>query len=108
PFPFPLIGNLHLFHGEIDNVFFNLQAKYGEIFEVFIGSELTNKGIGLNTDLNSWKYNRTMVTQSIMIPSFLRQFVQDIEKFFNELDEYWLVSGDELDFSNGSTSLRTI
>ncbi|CAG8770847.1 25315_t:CDS:2, partial [Dentiscutata erythropus] len=135
PFPFPLIGNLHLFHGEIDAVFFNLQTKYGEIFEVFIGSErkvwlgnaklvkkindpspksnfpirakgswinemkVTNKGIGLNTNLNSWRYNRTMVTKSIMIPSFLRQFVQDIEKFFNELDGYWLVSGDELDFS---------
>ncbi|CAG8572077.1 8515_t:CDS:2, partial [Dentiscutata erythropus] len=135
PFPFPLIGNLHLFHGDIDNVFFNLQAKYGEIFEVFLGSgrkiwlgdanlikkindpssisnfpirakgswvnemRVTNRGIGLNTNLNSWRHNRTMVTQSIMTPSFLRQFVQEIEKFFNELDGYWLVSGNELDFS---------
>ncbi|CAG8483674.1 20932_t:CDS:2, partial [Gigaspora rosea] len=135
PFPFPLIGNIHLFHGELDNVFFKLQAKYGEMFEVFIGSErkiwlgnaklikkindpspksnfpirakgswindmrVTDKGIGLNTNLNSWRNNRMMVTKSIMVPSFLRQFVQEVEKFFDELDEYWLVSGNELDFS---------
>ncbi|CAG8739813.1 15666_t:CDS:2, partial [Dentiscutata heterogama] len=91
--------NLHLFNGEIDNVFFNLQAKYGEMFEVFIGSErkIWLGDAKLIKKINDHHQNQTfqfvlrnrgtMVTQSIMIYSFLSQFVQNF--LMNWMDTGW-------------------
>lgn len=48
------------------------------------------KGIFFNHNLESWKYNRRILTQTVMLPSFLRQFLKTTEMIFNEFEEYML------------------
>ncbi|KAF0487192.1 cytochrome P450 [Gigaspora margarita] len=124
PLPLPCIGNLYLFHGDLDIVFYNLQEKYGELFEIYLGSDrkiwlgnaslvekihnpstktkfpirtisegldemgVTTKGIAFNNDLVVWKFNRRIISSTIMVPSFLRQFVNESEKVFQEFENY--------------------
>ncbi|CAG8745821.1 8381_t:CDS:2 [Cetraspora pellucida] len=126
PFPLPLIGTIYLYHGDLAEVFFNLQKKYGGIFELYNGpsrviwvgdtqlikkihipSTKTNfpfrsrhpwidevaintvgKGIFFNHNLESWKYNRRILTQTVMLPSFLRQFLKTTEQVFKEFQGY--------------------
>ncbi|KAF0343276.1 cytochrome P450 [Gigaspora margarita] len=102
PLPLPCIGNLYLFHGDLDIVFYNLQEKYGELFEIYLGSDrkiwlgnaslvekihnpstktkfpiraisegldemgVTTKGIAFNNDLVVWKFNRRIISSTIM------------------------------------------
>ncbi|CAG8568072.1 19385_t:CDS:2, partial [Cetraspora pellucida] len=39
PLPLPIIGNAYLFRGDLPEVFFNLQTKYGTIFELYFNSK---------------------------------------------------------------------
>ncbi|CAG8701260.1 20325_t:CDS:2 [Cetraspora pellucida] len=148
PLPLPGIGNLYLLHGDFDVVFYNLQEKYGELFEIYLGSDrkiwlgnaklvekihnpstktkfpiraisegldemgITTKGISFNNDLVSWKFNRRIITNIIMVPSFLRQFVSENVKVFHELENYWVNlmkenNNDILDFSDWLTRFFT-
>ncbi|CAG8790153.1 19969_t:CDS:2, partial [Racocetra fulgida] len=41
---------------------------------------ITNRGIGLNNNLEYWRSNRTVLTQGLMVPSFLKQYLKEQEK----------------------------
>ncbi|CAG8616995.1 8957_t:CDS:2 [Gigaspora margarita] len=110
----------------VNDIFYNLQEKYGELFEIYLGSDrkiwlgnaslvekihnpstktkfpirtisegldemgVTTKGIAFNNDLVVWKFNRRIISSTIMVPSFLRQFVNESEKVFQEFENYWI------------------
>ncbi|CAG8786913.1 1423_t:CDS:2, partial [Racocetra persica] len=126
PFPLPLIGNIYMYYGDLDTLFFNLQKKYGGLYEVYngperiiwigdaklikkihipstktnfsfrsrkpwvdeIGIKTIGKGIFFNRNLDSWKYNRRILSQAVALPSFLRQFLKNTELIFEEFDGY--------------------
>ncbi|CAG8595293.1 3275_t:CDS:2 [Gigaspora rosea] len=51
---------------------------------------VTTKGVAFNNDLVAWKFNRRIISSTIMVPSFLRQFVNESEKVFQEFEIYWI------------------
>ncbi|CAG8590110.1 517_t:CDS:2 [Racocetra fulgida] len=115
-----------MYYGDLDTLFFNLQKKYGGLYEVYngperviwigdaklikkihipstktnfpfrsrkpwvdeVGIKTTGKGIFFNRNLESWKYNRRILSQTVALPSFLRQFFKTTELVFEEFDGY--------------------
>jgi cytochrome P450 len=47
------------------------------------------KGILLNQDYKTWRYNRHFFTQAILSPKFANEATHWINKLFNELEGYW-------------------
>ncbi|CAG8559761.1 14224_t:CDS:2 [Acaulospora morrowiae] len=47
------------------------------------------KGILINHDVKSWKFNRSIFAQALLVPKFLKQVVDLTKLHFQELDEYW-------------------
>ncbi|PKY38466.1 cytochrome P450 [Rhizophagus irregularis] len=50
---------------------------------------IEGKGILLNQDLKSWKYNRHFFTQAILSPKFTNEAINWTNRLFNELEGYW-------------------
>ncbi|PKC65632.1 cytochrome P450 [Rhizophagus irregularis] len=50
---------------------------------------IEGKGILLNQDLKSWKYNRQFFSQAILSPKFTNEAIDWTNKLFNELEGYW-------------------
>ncbi|GES83738.1 cytochrome P450 [Rhizophagus clarus] len=50
---------------------------------------IMGKGVFLNQDYNSWKYNRHFFTQAVLSPKFSNEAIHLINKLFNELEGYW-------------------
>ncbi|GBC17955.1 cytochrome P450 [Rhizophagus irregularis DAOM 181602=DAOM 197198] len=50
---------------------------------------IEGKGLLLNQDLKSWKYNRQFFTQAILSPKFTNEAIDWTNKLFNELEGYW-------------------
>ncbi|CAB4395411.1 unnamed protein product [Rhizophagus irregularis] len=50
---------------------------------------IEGKGILLNQDLKSWKYNRQFFTQAILSPKFTNEAIDWTNRIFNELEGYW-------------------
>jgi len=50
---------------------------------------LMGKGIILNHNLKSWRYNRQFFTQAILSPKFTREAINTTNKLFIELESYW-------------------
>ncbi|CAB5212029.1 unnamed protein product [Rhizophagus irregularis] len=50
---------------------------------------IMGKGILLNQDFKSWRYNRHFFTQAILSPKFVNEAPLLINKLFNELESYW-------------------
>ncbi|GBB88002.1 hypothetical protein RclHR1_14500004 [Rhizophagus clarus] len=63
---------------------------------------LMNKGILLNQDLKSWRYNRHFFSQAILSPKFANEATHWINTLFNELDSYW----DKLYLKNGDNKKK--
>ncbi|CAG8802297.1 13645_t:CDS:2, partial [Racocetra persica] len=61
---------------------FPFRSRHSWIDEVAINT--VGKGIFFNHNLDSWKYNRRILTQTVMLPSFLRQFLKTTEHAFKE------------------------
>ncbi|GBB92218.1 hypothetical protein RclHR1_19870004 [Rhizophagus clarus] len=59
---------------------------------------ILNKGILMNQDLKSWRYNRHFFSQAILSPKFANEATHWINTLFNELDSYW----DKLYLKDGS------
>jgi hypothetical protein len=56
------------------------------------GSEelgLSGKGLLLNNDFKSWKYNRQFFTHAILSPKFTNEAIDWTNKLFDELEGYW-------------------
>ncbi|CAG8487306.1 16174_t:CDS:2, partial [Cetraspora pellucida] len=53
--------------------------------------KMTGMGMGLNNHMNSWRFNRSMLGRSLMVPSLFRQMVHIMEKTFIELEGYWII-----------------
>ncbi|PKC73682.1 cytochrome P450 [Rhizophagus irregularis] len=47
------------------------------------------KGILLNENFKSWKYNRQFFTQAILSPKFTNEAIDWTNRIFNELEGYW-------------------
>ncbi|RGB39024.1 cytochrome P450 [Rhizophagus diaphanus] len=47
------------------------------------------KGIVLNQDYQSWRYNRHFFTQAILSPKFAQEATHWTNELFNELEGYW-------------------
>ncbi|EXX51654.1 C-22 sterol desaturase [Rhizophagus irregularis DAOM 197198w] len=47
------------------------------------------KGILLNQDYKSWRYNRNFFSQAILSPKFSDEAINWTNKLFNELENYW-------------------
>ncbi|EXX61231.1 cytochrome P450 [Rhizophagus irregularis DAOM 181602=DAOM 197198] len=50
---------------------------------------IMGKGLFLNQDYKSWRYNRHFFTQAILSPKFSNEAVHLANKLFNELESYW-------------------
>ena len=50
---------------------------------------MMGKGIILNHNLKSWRYNRQFFTQAILAPKFTQEAIDWTNKLFNELEGYW-------------------
>jgi hypothetical protein len=50
---------------------------------------ISGKGILINNDFKSWKYNRQFFTQAILSPKFTNEAIDWTNKLFDELDNYW-------------------
>jgi hypothetical protein len=50
---------------------------------------ILGKGIGLNQDYQSWRYNRHFFTQAILSPKFAQEATHWTSELFNELESYW-------------------
>ncbi|CAB4395366.1 unnamed protein product [Rhizophagus irregularis] len=50
---------------------------------------IMDKGILLNQDYKSWRYNRNFFSQAILSPRFVNEAPHLINKLFNELESYW-------------------
>ncbi|EXX65488.1 sterol 14-demethylase [Rhizophagus irregularis DAOM 197198w] len=50
---------------------------------------LMGKGVLLNQDYKTWRYNRHFFTQAILSPKFANEASHLINKLFNELESYW-------------------
>jgi len=50
---------------------------------------LMGKGIILNHNLKSWRYNRQFFTQAILSPKFSQEAIDMTNKLFVELESYW-------------------
>src|ERR1051325_525062 len=50
---------------------------------------MNEKGIILNHNIKSWKYNRQFFTQAILSPKFTQEAIDWTNKLFNELENYW-------------------
>ncbi|GBB93515.1 hypothetical protein RclHR1_21860001 [Rhizophagus clarus] len=51
--------------------------------------EMMGKGIFLNQEVKSWRYNRHFFTQAMLSPKFGKEATQWTNKLFNELEGYW-------------------
>uniref|UniRef100_U9U7V9 Cytochrome P450 n=1 Tax=Rhizophagus irregularis (strain DAOM 181602 / DAOM 197198 / MUCL 43194) TaxID=747089 RepID=U9U7V9_RHIID len=78
PFPFPFIGNLIQFYWWFKGNFKGLEE---------LG--VSGKGILINNNFKSWKYNRQFFAQAILSPKFNNEAVYWTNKLFNELEGYW-------------------
>ncbi|CAG8440226.1 1525_t:CDS:2 [Acaulospora morrowiae] len=68
------------------------------------------RGLLLNNDVNSWKYNRQFLSQAILTSNFLKESVDCTQAIFNEMEEYWRVGLEDntvTDFTEWSHSLTT-
>ncbi|CAG8604550.1 9579_t:CDS:2, partial [Racocetra fulgida] len=52
--------------------------------------KMTGMGLALNNHMNSWRFNRSMLGRSLMVPSLFRQLVHKMEITFAELEGYWI------------------
>ncbi|CAG8442468.1 5656_t:CDS:2 [Acaulospora colombiana] len=50
---------------------------------------ISGKGIIVNDDIKSWKFNRSIFLQTLTIPKFLRQVVELTKLHFQEMEKYW-------------------
>ena len=50
---------------------------------------MNEKGIILNHNIKSWRYNRQFFTQAILSPKFTQEAIDWTNKLFNELESYW-------------------
>jgi cytochrome P450 len=50
---------------------------------------IMGKGLVLNQDFISWRYNRHFFTQAILSPKFVHEATYWTSKLFNELESYW-------------------
>ncbi|GBB84829.1 hypothetical protein RclHR1_01140018 [Rhizophagus clarus] len=50
---------------------------------------IMGKGILLNQEFQSWRYNRHFFTQAILSPKFIHEATYWTSKLFNELESYW-------------------
>ncbi|CAI2169968.1 19649_t:CDS:1 [Funneliformis geosporum] len=62
---------------------------------------IKGKGILLNNNIRTWKYNRKFLTQAILAPSFSIEVLHWTPILFNELNGYWKEIGENspIDFS---------
>ncbi|CAG8442733.1 24845_t:CDS:2 [Gigaspora rosea] len=51
---------------------------------IFFIIVLAGKGIGFNNNLESWKHNKAFLAQSIMTPSFWKEYIKEIEMIFED------------------------
>jgi len=47
------------------------------------------KGILLNSNSKTWRYNRQFFTQAILLPKFTNEAIDWTNRLFNELESYW-------------------
>src|ERR1700722_11122547 len=50
---------------------------------------MLGKGIILDHNIKSWRYNRQFFTQAILTPKFTQETLDWTNKLFNELENYW-------------------
>ncbi|PKY13885.1 cytochrome P450 [Rhizophagus irregularis] len=55
-------------------------------------------GLGFNSDLKSWKYNRQFFSQAMMTPSFNHQAIEWTIELWNEMESYWNNLGENHEF----------
>jgi len=71
----------------------------------------SNNGIFFNQDLDLWKFNRKILSQTMMSPRFLKQFLIISQEVFYETEKYWKILSDEeikeLQFSEWTTAYTT-
>ncbi|CAI2169530.1 7551_t:CDS:1 [Funneliformis geosporum] len=62
---------------------------------------IKGKGILLNNDIPTWRFNRKFLTQAILAPSFSNEVLHWTPMLFNELNEYWKEIGENapIDFA---------
>ncbi|CAB5386286.1 unnamed protein product [Rhizophagus irregularis] len=51
---------------------------------------LSKSGISFNMDLEGWKFNRRVLSHTIMSPIFLRENINFVNQIFDELENYWI------------------
>ncbi|CAB4395415.1 unnamed protein product [Rhizophagus irregularis] len=88
PFPFPFIGNLIQFYwwfkGDF-KVFYRFSYNNKGLEELGV----SGKGILINNNFKSWKYNRQFFAQAILSTKFNNEAIYWTNKLFNELEGYW-------------------
>ncbi|CAG8748466.1 6350_t:CDS:2, partial [Racocetra fulgida] len=74
--------------------------------------ELAGKGIGFNNNLESWKHNKAFLAQSIMTPSFWKEYIKEIEMIFEDsiklMESKQQSSSFDIDFKEWAVRLLAI
>ncbi|CAG8601478.1 5006_t:CDS:2 [Funneliformis caledonium] len=62
---------------------------------------IKGKGILLNNDIRTWRFNRKFLTQAVLAPSFSNEVLHWTPILFNELNGYWKEIGEKapIDFA---------
>ena len=63
-----------------------IRNAYNEGFEEF---GMARKGILMNHDFKSWRFNRMFFTKTIMNKNFLDEAIETIQERFKEMNGYW-------------------
>ncbi|CAG8517575.1 1218_t:CDS:2 [Acaulospora morrowiae] len=79
--------NEKLFVGSLSKSNFT-KRSVSENFEALGFSRI---GLVFNNDSSSWNYNRKLIEQALMKPSFLRNLMDDIQCIYEEMEGYWKI-----------------
>ncbi|CAG8692328.1 5565_t:CDS:1, partial [Acaulospora morrowiae] len=87
------------------NYFIHQPDSHGGLAEL----DMADKGLVLNCNLHTWKFNRKFLTQSLMSKNFLKEALEETTTRFAEIESYWAKHGHdkELDFPQWMTRFFT-
>ncbi|CAG8689250.1 16369_t:CDS:1, partial [Acaulospora colombiana] len=87
------------------NYFIHQPDSHGGLAEL----DMADKGLVLNCNLNTWKFNRKFLITSLFSKSFLREALVETTTRFAEIESYWAKLGHdkELDFPQWMTRFFT-